>query len=75
MAVGIRKTARWGKDIPLEPETQEKLIKKLAEVYGPTKVRRAVLVCPVAVENVIDNENDAQRTLTNLEQKGKVMNK
>lgn len=50
---------------PMSLETQERLIAALEKRY-PGKARRAVDVCPVAVNKTIDNEADAQETLRRL---------
>ena len=67
MTNGIRKTARWSEDVPMTEKTQNELIWELEAKYGKDKVRRVVLVCPVAVEKVIDNEEDAKTTIANLQ--------
>jgi len=71
MRPNIRKTARWGEDEPLSEQTERELIERLSAEFGADKVRRAVLVCPVAVEKVIDNEKDARQTIRNLERRGR----
>jgi hypothetical protein len=47
---------------PIKPETFERLLEALERHY-PGKVRRAVDVCPVAVNKTIDNEADALETI------------
>ena len=53
-------------DTPIAPETFERLIKAIDSVY-PGKWRRALDVCPVAVNKTIDNEADALETIRRIE--------
>lgn len=59
---------RWPEAI--SHETYERLLEVLEEVY-PGKWRRAVDVCPVAVNKTIDNESDALETIRRIEAKEK----
>jgi hypothetical protein len=61
----VRKTARWEVDEAIPPELFEQVFAAVEKKY-PGRVRRALLVCPVAVEKVIDNESDARETLRRL---------
>jgi hypothetical protein len=58
---------------PISAETYERLLAALETVY-PGKWRRAVDVCPVAVNKTIDNEADALETIRRIEERaeGKV---
>lgn len=49
-------------------ETQERLLELADSVY-PGKARRAVDICPVAVNHTIDNEEDAQETIRRMERR------
>lgn len=70
MAAGLRqkqrRTADWVKGKPISEDLLQHLCHALEQRY-PGKVRRALLVCPVAVEHVIDNEADARETIRRLE--------
>lgn len=60
-----RNTARWDVDEAIPAELFEQVFEAVEKKY-PGRVRRALLVCPVAVEKVIDNEPDARETLRRL---------
>ena len=51
---------------PMKLETQEKLLDLANRLY-PGKARRAVDICPVAVNHTIDNEKDAQETIRRMD--------
>lgn len=53
-------------DEPISAETYEKLLACLERKYAG-KWRRAVDVCPVAVNKTIDNEEDALETIRRIE--------
>lgn len=57
--------ADWENDEPISEDLLQRLYHALEQKY-PGKVRRALLVCPVAVEKVIDNAADARETLRRL---------
>ena len=64
----IRKT--WtGFPIPI-PDALE-LLSLAQERYGYDKARLAVLVCPVAVERVVDNAADATESLRRLRRRNR----
>lgn len=60
-----RTTADWENDEPIGEDLLQRLYHALEQKY-PGRVRRALLVCPVAVEKVIDNAADAHQTLENI---------
>lgn len=62
-----RKTPLIG-SAPIAPETFDRLLIALESVY-PGKWRRAVNVCPVAVNKTIDNERDALETIRRIEER------
>lgn len=53
---------------PITPKTYARLLECLESVY-PGKWRRAVDVCPVAVNKTIDNEADALETIRRIEER------
>lgn len=53
---------------PISAETYERLLAVLERVY-PGKWRRAVDVCPVAVNKTIDNEADALATIQKIRER------
>ena len=55
---------------PITRETYERLVAALEIVY-PGKWRRAVDVCPVAVNKTIDNEADTLETIRRIEERNK----
>jgi hypothetical protein len=63
---GLRFTPRTDSQ-PITSATFERLLQALDSVY-PGKWRRAVDVCPVAVNTTIDNEADALETIRRIEE-------
>ena len=63
----MRDAADWNTK-PITADTYAELIARLEERY-PGKVRRTVEVCPVAVINTIDNEDDALETIVRLKRR------
>lgn len=51
---------------PISEATYAKLLRVLERVY-PGRWRRAVDVCPVAVNHTIDNQADALETIRRIE--------
>jgi len=62
------RTTKSPRSRPLTLETQERLYAALEAMY-PGNVWRVIEVQPVAVITTIDNEDDALRTLANIERK------
>lgn len=60
----MRDQANWNSQ-PIQTGTFAELI-DLLDVRYPGTVRRTVEVCPAAVIKTIDNERDAQETITRL---------
>jgi hypothetical protein len=65
---GWPRTSPRASDPPITSETYERLLAALERVY-PGKWRRAVDVCPVAVNKTIDNEEDALETIRRIEER------
>lgn len=56
------------KSKPMSLKTQERLIELASKLY-PRRVRRAVDLCPVAVNHTVDNEADALETIRRMERR------
>lgn len=52
---------------PIAEETFDRLYALLERMY-PGKVWRVIEVCPMAIVKTIDNEDDARRTISRLEE-------
>lgn len=57
---------------PMSVDTAIELLHLARERYGFAKARLAVLVCPVAVEKVVDNQADALESIRRLQAAMKV---